>query len=76
VIGEAGTLTIAGVGLGLASATLASRALRSQLFEIAPIDTATYTAVAVGLLIVALIASWIPARRAARIDPLNALRHD
>jgi putative ABC transport system permease protein len=76
VIGEAGTLTIAGVGLGLASATLASRALRSQLFEIAPLDTATYTAVAVGLLIVALIASWIPARRAARIDPLNALRHD
>jgi ABC-type lipoprotein release transport system permease subunit len=50
--------------------------LRSQLFEIAPTDAMTYAAVAGALLLVSLIASWIPARRAARIDPLAALRHD
>jgi putative ABC transport system permease protein len=55
---------------------VASRVLQAQLFEVAPTDRATYAAVAIGLLLVALVASWIPARRAARIDPLTALRHD
>jgi ABC-type lipoprotein release transport system permease subunit len=50
--------------------------LRSQLFEIAPTDVTTYVAVGVGLLLVSLLASWIPARRAARIDPMTALRQD
>ena len=76
VIGQAGRLTAVGVLLGLSGAALASRALQSQLFEVAPTDIATYAFVAVGLLIVAMVASWIPARRAARIDPLDALRHD
>ena len=76
VMTQAGTLAIAGVGIGLGAALLASRALRSQLFEIAPTDPVTYVIVGAGLLVVALVASWIPARRAARIDPLTALRHD
>jgi ABC-type antimicrobial peptide transport system permease subunit len=76
VMGQAGRLAIAGVGLGLIAAALASRVLRSQLFEVAPTDVATYAAVGSGLLLVALLASWIPARRASRIDPLTALRHD
>lgn len=76
VISQAGRLAIAGVAIGLGVATLATRALRSQLFEIAPTDVPTYVAVGAGLLLVALLASWIPARRAARIDPLTALRHD
>jgi len=76
VISQAGRLAIAGVLLGLAAAVLASRVLRSQLFEIAPTDLLTYAMVGVGLLLVALVASWIPARRASRIDPLVALRHD
>ena len=76
VITQAGRLAITGVAIGLGAAVLASRALRSQLFEIAPTDSVTYAMVAVGLLIVALAASWIPARRASRIDPLVALRHD
>jgi len=50
--------------------------LRSQLFEIAPTDVFTYVVVGAGLLMVALLASWIPAWRASRIDPLRALRHD
>jgi putative ABC transport system permease protein len=76
VMVQAGRLAIAGVGLGLIAAVLASRVLRAQLFEVAPTDTMTYVLVATGLFIVAVIASWIPARRAARIDPLTALRHD
>lgn len=76
VMGQAGKLSLAGVTIGLGAAVLASRVLRAQLFEVAPTDAATYIVVAIGLLLVALIASWIPARRAARIDPLTALRHD
>ena len=44
-------------------------------FEIAPTDTLTYVAVGAGLLLVSLVASWIPARRAARVDPVAALRN-
>ncbi|HWI20301.1 MAG TPA: FtsX-like permease family protein [Vicinamibacterales bacterium] len=76
VIAQAGRLAISGIAIGLALAVVASRALRSQLFEIAPTDVVTYAVVGAGLLVVALVASWIPARRAARIDPLVALRHD
>jgi ABC-type antimicrobial peptide transport system permease subunit len=76
VMAQAGRLAVAGVVIGLIAAVLASRALRSQLFEVAPTDAATYISVAGALLVVALLASWIPARRAARIDPLDALRHD
>ena len=76
VMTQAGRLAVAGVAIGLGAAVIASRALRSQLFQIAPTDAITYAAVGIGLLIVALVASWIPARRASRIDPLVALRHD
>lgn len=73
---QAGRLAIAGIAIGLGAAFVASRALRAQLFQIAPTDTATYVGVGAGLLVVALIASWIPARRASRIDPMSALRHE
>jgi putative ABC transport system permease protein len=75
-MGQAGRLAVAGIAAGLAVAALASRVLRSQLFEVTPTDTLTYVLVAIGLMVVALIASWIPARRATRIDPITALRHD
>jgi putative ABC transport system permease protein len=76
VMSQAGKLVIVGVALGLFAALLASRLLRAQLFEVAPTDTVTYLLVAMGLLIVSLVASWIPARRASRIDPMTALRQD
>ena len=76
VMGQAGVLAVAGVVSGLVGAVLASRLLRAQLFEVAPTDVTTYALVGIGLLLVSLIASFIPARRASRIDPLTALRHD
>jgi putative ABC transport system permease protein len=76
VMSQAGKLVVAGVVVGLVAAVLASRLLRAQLFEVAPTDTVTYVLVATGLLIVSLLASWIPARRASRIDPMTALRED
>jgi ABC-type lipoprotein release transport system permease subunit len=50
--------------------------LRAQLFEVAPSDLATYVIVSVVLLAVSLLASSVPAIRAARVDPIRAIRHD
>jgi putative ABC transport system permease protein len=70
------TLVAAGLVSGFAVAVLATRVLSSMLFGVKPTDPGVYFAV-LGLLgIVALIASYVPARRAARIDPLQALRQD
>jgi len=69
-------LVAAGLASGLAVAILATRVLSSMLFEVKPTDPGVYLAV-LGLLgTVALLASYVPARRAARIDPLRALRQD
>ena len=76
VMSQAGRLVGLGVALGLVAAVLASRLLRSQLFEVGPTDVVTYVTVAVALIAVSMLASWIPARRAARIDPMRALRQD
>jgi putative ABC transport system permease protein len=76
VMTQAGRLAMIGVAIGLGAAVIASRALRSQLFQVAPTDLLTYVVVGAGLLFVALLASWIPAWRASRIDPIRALRHD
>jgi predicted permease len=67
---------IAGVIAGLILASAATRLLAAQLFEVSPIDPATFSGVAIILLIAAVLASAIPARRAMRIDPVNALRAD
>jgi len=69
-------LAAIGLALGLAGAFAASRLLTSMLFEVKPNDPVTYAGVAVLLGVVALAASYIPARRAARIDPLVALRQE
>jgi putative ABC transport system permease protein len=67
-------LALMGLALGLAGGVLASRFLRGFLHDIGPTDPTTYLAVAVGVLMVAGVASWIPARRASGVDPLEALR--
>jgi predicted permease len=65
-----------GLALGLAGAFAATRLLRSLLFEVKPTDPATYAAVAGLLAVVALAASYLPARRATRVDPVTALRQE
>jgi putative ABC transport system permease protein len=71
-------LTMAGLGviIGLVAAAGLTRYLRALLFEISPTDPLTLGAVAMGLLAVALAASWLPARRAARVEPAVALRSE
>ena len=74
VVGQGGALVAAGVVLGLLAAAMASRIVESVLFGVTPADPLTFTAVTAVLLGVALLACWLPARRAARIDPMNVLR--
>jgi predicted permease len=76
VLGHASLLSVAGVGLGLVGALSLSRAIGSLLFELSPTDPMTLAGVAVLLLAVALLASYLPARRATRVDPLIALRSE
>jgi ABC-type antimicrobial peptide transport system permease subunit len=69
---------LAGIGLaiGLAGALAATRLLSSLLYDVRPTDAITFAAVSLLLLAVALVASYLPARRATRIDPITALRYD
>jgi len=76
VVGQGMRLTGAGIALGLLGAWGVSRVLSSLLFGVSATDPVIYVAMATGLAMVALLASWIPARRAARIDPVEALRSE
>ncbi len=76
VLREGVVLIGAGIGVGVAVAAALTRVLRGQLYEITPTDPATFVAAALLLGTVALLACCIPARRAARIDPMEALRHE
>lgn len=69
-------LLLAGLGMavGAALAAIAARLMRSLLFGVRPFDPATFLAVAAALLLAALLASWLPALRAARVNPIEALR--
>ncbi len=74
VVGHGARLALTGLVLGLAGALAASRALSSMLFGVTAGDGATFGGAAAALLTVALVASYLPARRAARVDPMVALR--
>jgi ABC-type lipoprotein release transport system permease subunit len=69
-------LAIIGVAVGLTGAFAASRLLSTMLFSVKPTDPLTYGAVTGLIALVTLAASYVPARRAARVDPVVALRHD
>jgi ABC-type antimicrobial peptide transport system permease subunit len=76
VLGQ-GLITVAiGIAIGLVGSFLLTRTMRSMLFEIGPNDPLTMVGIAVLLTLVALVASYIPARRATRVDPMIALRYE
>jgi ABC-type lipoprotein release transport system permease subunit len=73
---DARCITAAGVGAGLAGALGLTRLPGTLLFDIRPTDARTYVLAALALISMALLASYIPARRALGVDPLEALRRD
>jgi len=74
VLGRGVVLTIAGIAIGLAGAAALNRTLTGMLFGLTPLDPPTYIAVAILFAAVAALASYVPARRATRIDPMAAIR--
>jgi ABC-type antimicrobial peptide transport system permease subunit len=76
VLGEAGLLVALGLVAGGAAAWWLSRYVGSQLYEVTPVDVASYAGAAALLTIVAILATFVPARRAARIEPMRALRDE
>jgi predicted permease len=76
VLREAMTLVVAGLAVGVALGAAGARLIRSLLYEVSASDPATLAAAAAVMLLAALASAWIPARRASRIDPMAALRHE
>jgi ABC-type antimicrobial peptide transport system permease subunit len=76
ILGHAVRLAALGIALGLAGALVLTRLMTSMLFGVHPRDFGTYAAAAAGLAVVALAASYLPARRAMGLDPIKALRHE
>jgi putative ABC transport system permease protein len=76
VMKEGAKFTIAGIALGLAGAFLVTRLLASELYGVSPLDPVTYLGVALLMAVVTLLACYIPTRRAMKVDPLIALRHE
>jgi putative ABC transport system permease protein len=74
VVGQGLRLTLAGLAVGVAAAFALTRLLTRMLFGVGPLDPLTFTAIPVLLALVALAACYLPARRAARVDPMDALR--
>ena len=76
VLGEAAALAAAGVALGIVGAFGATRLIQSLLFGVTPTDAATFAGISVLLVAVALVASYVPMRRATHVDPMVALRYE
>jgi ABC-type antimicrobial peptide transport system permease subunit len=76
VLGEGASLMVLGLTIGLFGAFAISRLLTSLLYAVSPRDPLTFIGVSVALGAVAMFATWLPARRAARVDPVTALRSE
>jgi len=76
VLRDALVLTVCGIAIGLPLAVAATRAIRSLLFAVEPAEFPTFALAVAAIFAVAAVAGYLPARRAASIDPMAALRHD
>ena len=76
IVGEGLRLSAAGIGVGLMAAAVVTRAMTSMLVGVSPSDPATFIAIVVLFTAVTILASWLPAWRASRLDPMNALREE
>jgi putative ABC transport system permease protein len=76
VIRQGATLALAGIIIGSLGAIALTRWMRSMLFQVDPLDPLTFAAVGVVLAVIALGATWAPALRAARVNPVTAMRND
>ncbi|MEK6321131.1 MAG: ABC transporter permease [Acidobacteriota bacterium] len=76
VVGEGLRMTVVGLAVGLTGALLLTRVMASLLFEVSATDPLTFVMVGTGLTVVGLLACFVPARRAARVDPMVALRYE
>jgi putative ABC transport system permease protein len=76
LLGETAVMAALGIGFGLAGALAATRVLASLLYGISPTDIITFAVTALVLALAALLAAFVPARRAARIDPVRALKYE
>jgi ABC-type antimicrobial peptide transport system permease subunit len=76
VLLQSGRLVGAGLAIGVVAAVLLTRSLEKQLYGVKPTDPQTFLAVSTLLVAAALLASYLPARRATRVDPVLALREE
>ena len=76
IVGQGLKLAVIGIAIGLAAAAVTMRLTASLLFGLSPTDPATFAGISLLLLSATLFASWLPARRAARVDPMSALKHE
>jgi putative ABC transport system permease protein len=76
VLGQALVTAVIGIVVGLVGSFLLTRTMRSLLFEVSPTDPVIVCSVVLLLILIAMLASYIPARRATRVDPMIALRSE
>jgi ABC-type antimicrobial peptide transport system permease subunit len=76
ILRESSSLALVGIAVGLAAAFGFTRFIRTTLYGLQPTDPATFIPAALLLLVIAIAAGYGPARRASRIDPMQALRHE